>query len=38
LLANTAFGWWWLDPLVGLGIAGLAIREGIQTWRGQHCC
>jgi divalent metal cation (Fe/Co/Zn/Cd) transporter len=38
LLANTAFGWWWLDPLVGLGIAGLAIREGIQTWRGQDCC
>jgi divalent metal cation (Fe/Co/Zn/Cd) transporter len=38
LLANTAFGWWWLDPLVGLGIAGLAIREGIETWRGQDCC
>lgn len=38
LLANTAFGWWWLDPLVGLGIAGLAIHEGIQTWCGQGCC
>lgn len=23
LLANTAFGWWRLDPVVGLGIAGL---------------
>ncbi len=38
LLANTAFGWWWLDPIVGLDIAGLAIREGIQAWRGQDCC
>lgn len=28
LLVNTTMGWWWLDPLVGLGIAGLAIREG----------
>lgn len=38
LLANTAFGWWWLDPVVGLGIAGLAIREGVQAWHGQDCC
>jgi divalent metal cation (Fe/Co/Zn/Cd) transporter len=38
LLANTAVGWWWLDPIVGLGIAGLATREGIEAWRGQDCC
>jgi divalent metal cation (Fe/Co/Zn/Cd) transporter len=38
LLANTAFGWWWLDPIVGLGIAALAIREGRQAWRGEDCC
>jgi divalent metal cation (Fe/Co/Zn/Cd) transporter len=38
LLANTVFGWWWLDPVVGLGIAGLAIREGIEAWRGEGCC
>lgn len=38
LLANTALGWWWLDPIVGLGIAGLAIREGIEAWRGEDCC
>lgn len=35
LLANTALGWWWLDPAVGLGIAGWAIWEGIETWRGE---
>jgi divalent metal cation (Fe/Co/Zn/Cd) transporter len=38
LLANTAFGWWWLDPVVALGIAGLAVREGIQAWHGEECC
>lgn len=38
LLANAAFGWWWLDPVVGLGIAGLAVWEGIRTWRGDGCC
>ncbi len=38
LLANTVFGWWWFDPIVGLGIAVLAIREGRQAWRGEDCC
>lgn len=38
LLANTALGWWWLDPVVGLCIAALAIREGRQAWRGEDCC
>jgi divalent metal cation (Fe/Co/Zn/Cd) transporter len=38
LLANTLLSWWWLDPLVGLGIAGLAVREGIEAWKGEECC
>jgi divalent metal cation (Fe/Co/Zn/Cd) transporter len=38
LLANTAFGLWWLDPIVALGIAGLAIREGREAWEGDDCC
>jgi divalent metal cation (Fe/Co/Zn/Cd) transporter len=38
LLANTLLGWWWLDPVVGLGIAALAVREGIEAWRGEDCC
>jgi divalent metal cation (Fe/Co/Zn/Cd) transporter len=38
LLGNAAFGAWWLDPLVGLLIAGVAIREGIEAWRGEGCC
>lgn len=31
-------GGWWLDPVVGLVIAGLAISEGIDAWRGRDCC
>jgi divalent metal cation (Fe/Co/Zn/Cd) transporter len=38
LLANVAFGWWWLDPVVALGIAGLAGWEGLGAWRGADCC
>ena len=37
LLANTAFGLWWVDPVVGLLIAGLAVREGIEAWGGEEC-
>jgi divalent metal cation (Fe/Co/Zn/Cd) transporter len=37
LLANTVLGWWWLDPVVALGIAGLAVREGMEAWRGEEC-
>lgn len=32
LLANTLFGIWWLDSLIGLGIAALAIHEGREVW------
>ena len=38
LLANAVFGWWWLDPVAALLIAGVAVKEGIVTWRGQGCC
>ena len=37
LLANAAFGAWWLDPLIGLLIAGVAIREGLEAWSGEGC-
>jgi divalent metal cation (Fe/Co/Zn/Cd) transporter len=38
LTANAVLGWWWADPLAALLIAGLAVREGIQAWRGDPCC
>ena len=34
LLANSVLGWWWLDPIAGLAIAGLAMREGREAWQG----
>ena len=38
LVLNTAFGLWWADPAVALGIGALALYEGRQTWRGEGCC
>ncbi|ORW16188.1 hypothetical protein AWC17_15620 [Mycobacterium nebraskense] len=30
-------GGWWLDPAVGLGIAGIAVWQGARSWRGEAC-
>jgi divalent metal cation (Fe/Co/Zn/Cd) transporter len=38
LVGNALFGAWWLDPLVGLLIAAVAIQEGREAWRGDACC
>jgi len=38
LLGNALFGAWWLDPAVGLLIAAVAVREGLEAWRGEGCC
>jgi divalent metal cation (Fe/Co/Zn/Cd) transporter len=38
LAGNALFGAWWLDPLAALAVAGVALREGLQTWRGEGCC
>jgi divalent metal cation (Fe/Co/Zn/Cd) transporter len=37
ILANAALGWWWLDPIIGLGIAGLAVHECREAWAGEVC-
>jgi hypothetical protein len=38
LLGNAVLGAWWLDPVVGLLIAAVALREGVEAWRGEGCC
>jgi len=38
LAGNALFGLWWLDPIAALLIAGVAVREGLETWRGEGCC
>jgi divalent metal cation (Fe/Co/Zn/Cd) transporter len=35
LLLNATVDWWWADPLAALGIAYLAVREGLEAWRGE---
>jgi divalent metal cation (Fe/Co/Zn/Cd) transporter len=35
--ANAAFGWWWADPATALLIAGVAVNEGREAWRGEGC-
>jgi divalent metal cation (Fe/Co/Zn/Cd) transporter len=35
LLVNTLLGWW-LDPVIGLGIAVWAIWEGVEAGRGEE--
>jgi divalent metal cation (Fe/Co/Zn/Cd) transporter len=37
LLGNALLGAWWLDPVVGLLIAGVAVKEGVEAWRGEGC-
>lgn len=37
LLGNALFGAWWLDPVVGLLIAAVAVIEGREAWRGEGC-
>jgi divalent metal cation (Fe/Co/Zn/Cd) transporter len=39
LVLNATLGWSWADPLAGLVIAAVALREGLEAWRGEdHCC
>ncbi|MEA2155234.1 MAG: hypothetical protein QOE11_1374 [Solirubrobacteraceae bacterium] len=37
LAANAAAGAWWLDPLIGVFIAFVAVKEGREAWRGESC-
>ncbi|MGL5818593.1 MAG: cation diffusion facilitator family transporter [Phycicoccus sp.] len=38
LLVNATLGWYWADPISGLVIAAVAVREGRGAWRGEGCC
>ncbi len=33
LAANMGLGWWWADAAAAVAVAGLAIREGTESWR-----
>ena len=38
LVLNATLGWSWADPLAGLVIAAIALKEGREAWRGEGCC
>ena len=38
LVLNSTLGWWWDDAGAALVIAAIALREGINAWRGDICC
>ena len=38
LVLNAVAGLWWADPLAALFIAGVAVKEGRESWRGEGCC
>ena len=37
LVLNATLGWSWADPVAGLVIAAVAVREGLEAWRGESC-
>ena len=37
LVLNATLGWAWADPIAGLVIAAVAVREGMEAWRGEGC-
>src|SRR3954447_2589381 len=38
LVLNATVGWGWADPIAGLVIAAIAVREGVEAWKGEGCC
>ncbi|MEX5257348.1 cation transporter [Kocuria arenosa] len=38
LVLNSTLGWTWADPVAALVIAAVAVREGLEAWRGDACC
>jgi len=37
LVLNATLGWDWADPIAGLVIAAVAVKEGREAWRGEAC-
>ena len=37
LLLNASLGWWWADPVAGLLMVPLIVREGVNGLKGEVC-
>ena len=38
LLLNAVAGWWWADPVAGLVMVPIIVKEGLAGLRGKACC
>lgn len=38
LVLNSTLGWSWADPVAALIIAAVAVKEGVDAWKGESCC
>ncbi|MCD5344063.1 cation transporter [Arthrobacter sp. AK04] len=38
LVLNSTLGWSWADPVAALVIAAVAVKEGLDAWKGESCC
>ncbi|UUZ58443.1 cation diffusion facilitator family transporter [Nocardioides sp. B-3] len=38
LVLNATLGWSWADPIAGLVISAVAVKEGREARRGEGCC
>jgi len=38
LVVNSLFGWSWADPIAGLVITAVALKEDRDAWNGDACC
>jgi divalent metal cation (Fe/Co/Zn/Cd) transporter len=38
LVLNATLGLHWADPIAALVIAAVAVKEGIDAWKGDNCC
>jgi divalent metal cation (Fe/Co/Zn/Cd) transporter len=38
LLAQLAFGFWWIDSVTAFAIVGFLIKEAREAWAGEDCC
>lgn len=38
LAGNSLLGWWWMDPVAGLVVAGLAVKEAREAWTSGDLC
>lgn len=37
LVLNAAAGWWWADPVAGLAMVPIIVKEGLAGLRGEGC-